>query len=181
MHAQHRACADAPRASADAPRACVDAPRAYADAPRACADAPRGPARPRQMAYMVEAGLAHGVITEDSDLVPYGTARIFFKMDKNGHGEQLRYEQLPNNRAITLARRTPKPAKPETRNLKPKTQPTGGLPQVFAGFRGFSRVPPGLHGVLAGFRGCSRCPIPARRRMAHSLSPADHFFSTGSI
>lgn len=30
--------------------------------------------------------------------------QIFFKMDRNGMGEELRYEDLPNNREISLVR-----------------------------------------------------------------------------
>jgi len=37
-----------------------------------------------QMAYLVKAGLADGVITEDSDMVPYGVDTVVYKMNKFG-------------------------------------------------------------------------------------------------
>lgn len=37
-----------------------------------------------QMAYLVKAGLADGVITEDSDMVPYGVDTVVYKMDRFG-------------------------------------------------------------------------------------------------
>ncbi len=38
------------------------------------------------------------VITEDSDLLPYGCPRVLFKMDKDGHGQQVCLVDLPRNR-----------------------------------------------------------------------------------
>ena len=38
------------------------------------------------------------VITEDSDLLPYGCPRVLFKMDKAGNGQQVCLEDLPRNR-----------------------------------------------------------------------------------
>lgn len=38
-----------------------------------------------QMAFLSINGLVHAVITEDSDLIPYGASRIMFKMDQTGH------------------------------------------------------------------------------------------------
>lgn len=37
-----------------------------------------------QMAYLVKNGLASGVITEDSDMVPYGIDTVVYKMDRYG-------------------------------------------------------------------------------------------------
>ena len=39
-----------------------------------------------QLAYMVRGGLAYAVISEDSDLLVFGCARVFFKMDDAGNG-----------------------------------------------------------------------------------------------
>lgn len=60
-----------------------------------------------QMAYLLKKGLADVVITEDSDLLAYGCARVFFKMDKFGHGQEIVYENLPKNKAIDLSGFTP--------------------------------------------------------------------------
>ncbi|KAG2383481.1 hypothetical protein C9374_004152 [Naegleria lovaniensis] len=42
-----------------------------------------------QMAHMARTGYVACVVTEDSDLIPFGAPRIFYKMDKYGHGKQL--------------------------------------------------------------------------------------------
>ena len=60
-----------------------------------------------QMAYLQKNGLVDVVITEDSDLLAYGCARVFFKMDKFGHGQEIVYENLPKNRSIDLSGFTP--------------------------------------------------------------------------
>lgn len=39
-----------------------------------------------QLAYMVRSGLAYAVISEDSDLLVFGCARVLFKMDDSGNG-----------------------------------------------------------------------------------------------
>ncbi|EFC48360.1 predicted protein [Naegleria gruberi] len=42
-----------------------------------------------QLAHLARTGYVSCVITEDSDLIPYGAPKIFFKMDKYGHGTLL--------------------------------------------------------------------------------------------
>ncbi len=42
--------------------------------------------------------LAPQVITEDSDMLPYGCPRVLFKMDKAGAGQQVCLADLPRNR-----------------------------------------------------------------------------------
>ena len=59
------------------------------------------------MAFLVEVGYAHAVVTEDSDLIACGAARILFKMDRAGHGEELVFDSLHSNRDIDLANFTP--------------------------------------------------------------------------
>ena len=44
-----------------------------------------------QLAYMSLNGLVDCVITEDSDLVVYGTKRVLYKMDNEGRGELILY------------------------------------------------------------------------------------------
>jgi 5'-3' exonuclease len=39
-----------------------------------------------QLAYMYLQGIAHVVITEDSDLLAFGVKKCFYKMDSNGDG-----------------------------------------------------------------------------------------------
>lgn len=38
------------------------------------------------------------MITEDSDMLPYGCPRVLFKMDKAGAGQQVCLADLPRNR-----------------------------------------------------------------------------------
>ncbi|KAL0050067.1 hypothetical protein WJX82_003781 [Trebouxia sp. C0006] len=51
-----------------------------------------------QMAYLAVNGLVHSVITEDSDLLPYGCPRVLFKMDKAGEGQEIVAADLAQNR-----------------------------------------------------------------------------------
>ena len=44
-----------------------------------------------QLAYMANNGYVDVVITEDSDLLVYGTPRVWFKMDREGNAVQLRH------------------------------------------------------------------------------------------
>ena len=47
-----------------------------------------------QLAYMYLSGRAQAVITEDSDLLPFGVKKCFFKMDKNGYGTEVDLDLL---------------------------------------------------------------------------------------
>ncbi|DBB05493.1 TPA: hypothetical protein ACH3X1_012449 [Trebouxia sp. C0004] len=51
-----------------------------------------------QMAYLAVNDLVHSVITEDSDLLPYGCPRVLFKMDKAGEGQEVVAADLAQNR-----------------------------------------------------------------------------------
>ncbi|KAF5192342.1 Exonuclease [Thalictrum thalictroides] len=42
------------------------------------------------------------VITEDSDLIPFGCPRIVFKMDKYGQGVQFQYSMLHQNKELSF-------------------------------------------------------------------------------
>jgi len=42
-----------------------------------------------QLAFLYKQGLIDFVITEDSDLLPYGVQRVFFKMDPQGNGVEV--------------------------------------------------------------------------------------------
>lgn len=47
-----------------------------------------------QLAFLALNNLVDVVFTEDSDLLAYGCPRVFFKMDKNGFGREVRFERL---------------------------------------------------------------------------------------
>jgi exonuclease 1 len=47
-----------------------------------------------QMAFLARTGYVHAVISEDSDLIPYGCPRMLYKMDKFGSGEELLWSEL---------------------------------------------------------------------------------------
>ncbi|KAK9828537.1 hypothetical protein WJX72_000649 [[Myrmecia] bisecta] len=55
-----------------------------------------------QMAYLAMNGLVDAVITEDSDLLPYGCPRVFFKMDKTGDGQEIAIADLGHNRDLSF-------------------------------------------------------------------------------
>ena len=60
-----------------------------------------------QMAYLVRHGFVDGVVTEDSDLVPHRCASVFFKMDNDGMGQEIRYADVTANRDLSFAGFTP--------------------------------------------------------------------------
>jgi len=47
-----------------------------------------------QLAYLMQAGTIQGVITEDSDTIPYGCDNVLYKMDKAGNGQLFRRNAL---------------------------------------------------------------------------------------
>jgi len=47
-----------------------------------------------QLAYFSITGIAHLIITEDSDLLTFGCTRVFFKMDHGGSGVLIEKDQL---------------------------------------------------------------------------------------
>ncbi|KAL1328817.1 hypothetical protein AAHE18_13G399300 [Arachis hypogaea] len=53
-----------------------------------------------QMAFLAISGQVDAVITEDSDLIPFGCPRIIFKMDKFGQGVEFRYSMLQKNKEL---------------------------------------------------------------------------------
>lgn len=56
-----------------------------------------------QMAYLERTGEVSAIITEDSDLVGgYCCKCVFFKMDKQGNGEELRMDALGNSRSLRM-------------------------------------------------------------------------------
>lgn len=55
-----------------------------------------------QMAFLSLNGLVDAVITEDSDLVPYGASRILFKVDQTGQGKEFRREDIEATREMDL-------------------------------------------------------------------------------
>jgi exonuclease-1 len=55
-----------------------------------------------QLAYLQRSGNVTAVITEDSDLIPFGCGRIFYKMDRYGNGEEINLEHLEMNKEIEL-------------------------------------------------------------------------------
>ncbi|KAL1226805.1 Translation initiation factor IF-2 [Trichinella spiralis] len=47
-----------------------------------------------QLAYLAQNGIAHLVISEDSDLIPFGCSKVLFKMDMLGNGVLYEKEKL---------------------------------------------------------------------------------------
>ena len=60
-----------------------------------------------QLAYLCKNGYADVVITEDSDMLAHGAPIVFYKMDNNGIGDEIRYEDLPRNRGLRFDQFTP--------------------------------------------------------------------------
>ncbi|XP_061913743.1 exonuclease 1 isoform X2 [Entelurus aequoreus] len=53
-----------------------------------------------QLAYLTKCGLAHAVITEDSDLLAFGCKKVILKMDKQGNGLEIDQSNLGRCRAL---------------------------------------------------------------------------------
>ena len=49
-----------------------------------------------QLAYFAQNALVDVVISEDGDTLPYGCARVFFKMDNCGRGEEIQQQFIGN-------------------------------------------------------------------------------------
>lgn len=55
-----------------------------------------------QMAFLSIKNHVAAVITEDSDLIPFGCQKIIFKMDKYGNGVEFQYAELARNKDLSL-------------------------------------------------------------------------------
>ncbi|XP_038688466.1 exonuclease 1-like isoform X1 [Tripterygium wilfordii] len=56
-----------------------------------------------QMTFLAVSKKVDAVITEDSDLIPFGCPRIIFKMDKFGKGVEFRQSKLQHNKELSFA------------------------------------------------------------------------------
>ncbi|CAK7350323.1 unnamed protein product [Dovyalis caffra] len=56
-----------------------------------------------QMTFLAISKQVDAVITEDSDLIPFGCHRIIFKMDKYGQGVEFQRSRLQQNKDISFA------------------------------------------------------------------------------
>ncbi|GMH15739.1 hypothetical protein Nepgr_017580 [Nepenthes gracilis] len=55
-----------------------------------------------QMTFLAVTKQVDAVITEDSDLIPFGCPRIIFKMDKFGQGVEFQYHMLQQNKELNF-------------------------------------------------------------------------------
>ncbi|KAJ9565784.1 hypothetical protein OSB04_001750 [Centaurea solstitialis] len=56
-----------------------------------------------QMTFLAVSKHVDAVITEDSDLIPFGCPRIIYKMDKFGQGVEFQHSKLQHNKDLNLA------------------------------------------------------------------------------
>lgn len=56
-----------------------------------------------QMAYLARTGAVAGVVTEDSDLLPYGAPVVLFKLDRDGSAQRVARADVPAARNPRLA------------------------------------------------------------------------------
>nr|ABY56082.1 exonuclease [Cucumis sativus] len=56
-----------------------------------------------QMTFLAISNQVDAVLTEDSDLIPFGCPRIIFKMDKFGQGVEFRYDMLQKNKDLNFS------------------------------------------------------------------------------
>ncbi|CEG37543.1 exonuclease 1-like [Plasmopara halstedii] len=55
-----------------------------------------------QLAYLVMKGLANGVISEDSDCLPFGCQTVLFKMDRDNVAQEIKMINLKKNRGMSF-------------------------------------------------------------------------------
>lgn len=55
-----------------------------------------------QLAYLSRIKYIDCIITEDSDLIPYGSLCILYKMDKFGKGEEIKLKDLEKNKDLSF-------------------------------------------------------------------------------
>lgn len=55
-----------------------------------------------QLAYLMKHGLVDGVITEDSDCIPFGCSKVLFKMDRDGVAQEVCAENLKHNTGMSF-------------------------------------------------------------------------------
>eukprot|EP00514_Thraustochytrium_sp_LLF1b_P008615 CAMPEP_0184531184 /NCGR_PEP_ID=MMETSP0198_2-20121128/13399_1 /TAXON_ID=1112570 /ORGANISM="Thraustochytrium sp., Strain LLF1b" /LENGTH=151 /DNA_ID=CAMNT_0026923499 /DNA_START=247 /DNA_END=699 /DNA_ORIENTATION=+ len=56
-----------------------------------------------QMAYLCKTGIANFALSEDSDCLPFGCGKVFFKLDGSGTGELIDMARLHECRTPNLA------------------------------------------------------------------------------
>ncbi|KAG7390541.1 Rad2 nuclease [Phytophthora pseudosyringae] len=55
-----------------------------------------------QLAFLVKNGLADGVITEDSDCLPFGCQTVLFKMDRDNVAQEIQTANLKKNKGMSF-------------------------------------------------------------------------------
>ena len=55
-----------------------------------------------QLAYLVKNGLADGVISEDSDCLPFGCQTVLFKMDRDNTAQEIQMVNLKKNKGLSF-------------------------------------------------------------------------------
>jgi 5'-3' exonuclease len=56
-----------------------------------------------QLAYLYRTAQCAAVLTEDSDLIPFGVGRVLFKMDKEGYGQEIQRSSLARCEELSFA------------------------------------------------------------------------------
>ena len=55
-----------------------------------------------QLAYLVKNGYADGVISEDSDCLPFGCQTVLFKMDRDNVAQEIQMANLKKNKGLSF-------------------------------------------------------------------------------
>ena len=56
-----------------------------------------------QLAYLEQAGLIEGIVTEDSDLLVYGCKTVLFKLDADGACMEIKRDDIPKCTEFSFA------------------------------------------------------------------------------
>jgi len=57
-----------------------------------------------QLAYLSKEAMVDLVITEDSDLLVFGSSRVLFKMDESGYGKLIELKDLGKANKVLVVR-----------------------------------------------------------------------------
>lgn len=55
-----------------------------------------------QLTYLIQQDLVDGVITEDSDCLPFGCHTVLFKLDRDGVAQEIQTANLKINKGLSF-------------------------------------------------------------------------------
>ncbi len=53
-----------------------------------------------QMAFLIQSGKVHAIVSEDSDMLAFGCHRVLFKLETDGWGKEIELSRLGENTEV---------------------------------------------------------------------------------